>query len=110
MPKSKIVWDVPLWDTLVAEVGDPRPYEETKISESYREPDDPWIDPEYFDHLLYELAIEGEQAMEEVDAIREVAIDALDQIHRVAPEVVEYYNATEITTQFATVGALTNEN
>lgn len=110
MPKSKITYDVPIWDELVAEFGDPRPYVETMISESYREPDDPWIDPEYFDHLLYEVAIVGEEAMQEVDAIREVGIDALDQIHAVPPEVIEWYNSTEITTQFAVVGALTNEN
>lgn len=110
MPKSKIAYDVPIWDELVVELSDPRPYDETTFSESYREPDDPWIDPEYFDHLLYELAIQAEEAMQEIDTIREVGIDALDQIHAVPPEVVEWYNSIEITTQFAAVGALTNEN
>jgi hypothetical protein len=110
VPKSKIAADEPIWDELISQLGDPRPYTATPISDSYREPDDPWIDPEYFDHLLYELAIDGEEAMAEVDAIREVAVVALDQIHAVAPEVIEWYNSVEITTQFAAVGALSDEN
>lgn len=109
MPKSKVVWDVPLWDGVVAELGDPRPYVPTEFTPSFVPDDEPFIDPDYFDDLLYELVTEAEDGMSAVDGWREEAIEALDQIHVVPPALVEWYNSTEVTTQFAAVGALSNE-
>lgn len=106
MPKTKVTDDVPFWDSLVAELGDPRPYEPGEISASYAPTDEPFIDLDYFDDLLYEIATQAEEAMTSVDAHRDVANELMDEIW-VWPEAArELHNMTETTTQFATVGAL----
>lgn len=113
MPKTKISpidWDTPIWDALVVEIPDPRPYEAGHIAGSYAPDPQPFIDPDYFDDLLYELAIEAEDACSAVEGHRELGIAALDKIYELPPHVAEWYNMTEVTTQFATVGALPAEN
>lgn len=110
MPKTKVSWDTPIWNDVVAELGDARPYEPTEFTSSYVPDDEPFVDPDYFDELLYELSVAGEDAMNAVDGWREQAIDALDEVWTWPPQVVEYRNMTEVTTQFAAVGALSVEN
>lgn len=85
MPKKALLptqHDEPVWDEMIADLGDPRPYEPAvpEFSKSYQPDDEPVIDPLYFDHLLYELAVECEAAAQELDAIREEADYALDEI------------------------------
>lgn len=107
MPKKLVApsepWDVPIWDALVAELSDPRPYEPTAFSESHVPDADPWVDPDYFDDLVYEVTTQGEEAMEAVDGWREVATQELDKIHPIPAELVEWRNMNEVTAQFAAV-------
>lgn len=110
MPKSKVVWDTPIWDEVVAELGDARPYEATEISSSYVPDPEPFVDPDYFDELVYELAREVEETLEAVDGWIELAEGDMDAIWPWPPGAREWHNMTEITTQFAAVGALATED
>lgn len=113
MPKAKVTTvdeDAPIWDEVLAELGDPRPYDPPEFLESYREPDDPWVDPDYFDDLVYELHVQAEDAASALDGWGEQATEALDKIWSWPPHVIELRNMTETTTQFAVVGALPTES
>lgn len=85
MPKTKVAPrppdDVPLWDALVAELGDPRPYEPTEIPVSLVVEDDAFFDvwsahardvvdtDRAFDDLISEL--------DDADAAAAAALDAI---------------------------------
>lgn len=60
MPKTKVLPlpsdDVPIWDALVAELGDPRPYEPTVAEFTVVEqPNEPLVDDAGFDDALTAL-------------------------------------------------------
>lgn len=85
MPKKALLpeqHDEPIWDAVLTDLGDPYPYQPAvpQFSESFQPDREPFTDPDYFDHLLYELAVEAEDAGQELDAIRESTDAALDKI------------------------------
>lgn len=85
MPKKALLpeqHDEPIWDAVLVDLGDPYPYQPAvrQFAESFRPDDERFVDPDYFDHLLYELAVEAEDAGQEFDAIRESTDTALDKI------------------------------
>lgn len=83
MPKGKVATrpeDVPLWDELVAETRDPRPYEPIKIPPSYP-----------FDEVLFmELEAQYLDAMDLVDVAVDDLSSDLDDVQR---DCVEYLDA-----------------
>lgn len=72
MPKTKVAPrppdNVPLWDALVAELGDPRPYEPTVISASFVVPVDAFTDVLcVVDDALAQLDRDADDALSDLD-------------------------------------------
>lgn len=85
MPKTKVLplppEDVPIWDALVAELGDPRPYEPSTIGEVVVT-DEPCVDEGGFDDLSTDLDDEVERFRHLVD---ELTLEARGDLDRVFP-------------------------
>lgn len=84
MPKVKVrsitvPEDLPIWDELVATLGDPRPYEPTVITASYVVPDDAFTAE----------TLEYEAAYAEVDREVDDLMSDLDDVARDAQEVLD---------------------
>jgi hypothetical protein len=89
MPKTKVrptTDDLPFWDALVAELGDPRPYEPTVI-DVVTQPDDSLVDDVGFDD----------------------AFSALDDDVRDATIALDYAEAYALATHYVTEDALRNK-
>jgi hypothetical protein len=83
MPKTKLDSlppdDVPVWDTLVAELGDPRPYEPTEIG-TITITDEPCVDDAGFDDVSTDLDDEVERFWHYADELTFDASNALDDL------------------------------
>lgn len=83
MPKGKVATrpeDVPLWDELIVELGDPRPYEPIEIPPSHP-----------FDEVLFaDLERQYLNAMDVVDVAVDDLSSDLDDVQR---DCVEYLDA-----------------
>lgn len=80
MPKAKLSPEsLPTWDELVAELGDPRPYEPTAIVASLAVPDD----------LLADELIDLVDALNDVEAANVDALLSLDRLTLAAQVVLD---------------------
>lgn len=79
MPKTKIRWDVPIWDALVAELGDPRPYEPTVIG-AVVVSDEPCVDEAAFDDGVTDLNDDVERFWHYADELTQEARLELDEL------------------------------
>lgn len=111
MPKTKVAPrppdDVPIWDELVAELGDPRPYEPITIPSSYVVPDDAF-DPERLDYEAewLELDREVDDATSDLDDVERDAYIALDVIYTSMDESTVVVSSTDGTVFASIVGSL----
>jgi hypothetical protein len=82
MPKTKIPpppSDVPIWDELVAELGDPLPYEPTEIG-TITVTDEPCVDDAGFDDAFTDLDDEVERFWHYADELTFETRFALDEV------------------------------
>lgn len=83
MPKTRLVPlppdDVPIWDALVAELGDPRPYEPTEVG-VVTVTDEPCVDDAGFDDALTDLDDEVERFWHYADVVTFDASNELDDL------------------------------
>lgn len=94
MPKTRVVPrptpvdDVPIWDELLTELGDPRPYEPTAIG-TVVVTDEPCVDHDAFDDLVTNLNDEVERFWHVADELTFEANAAFDEVYP-WPEVVDH--------------------
>ena len=74
VPRSRPPEDLPIWDELVVELGDPRPYEPTVIPPSYVVPDAPLAD-ELADVADWLVEVDGD-ATDALSVVDDVALKA----------------------------------
>lgn len=91
MPRRKVaatVDDIPLWDALIVEFGDPRPHEPTIIDAAYTVPDDYFLDETIsYDTAFAQLCRDAHAVFVVLGDVHQEALTALDTIYAWPPPV-----------------------
>lgn len=116
MPKIKLasqVDGVPLWDALVVELGDPRPYVPLDVPSSYVVPDGYFtaVTREY-DEAWAELDRQVDDLLSDLDDIARDAWAAFDAVYPwpEPPTAMAHTNAGELTALVPAIGVLDQLN
>lgn len=85
MPKTKVAPstdDLPIWDALVTELGDPRPYEPTAIDAAYVVPDEYFLDETIaYDTASAQLERDAHAVFTALTDVQREAVVALDELY-----------------------------